>query len=133
MVTSPEKMTPRAAKVLIGAGYRPGNSTDYVAALFAQAYGINTVVNLSNIDYVYDRDPHRFEDAQPLDHMSWKQLAGLVGDVWTPGANAPFDPIATKLAGELGLRVVIMKGTNLANLEQFLDGKPFAGTTISND
>lgn len=131
MITSPEKMTPREAKILIGAGYRPGNSTDYVATLFAKAYGIKTVVNLSNISHVYDKDPNRFEDAQPLKQMSWDQLQELVGTEWTPGANAPFDPIATKLAADLGLRVIVMKGGDLENLANFLDGNDYDGTEIS--
>jgi len=131
MITSPEKMTPRDAKILIGAGYRPGNSTDYVATLFAKAYGIKTVVNLSNISHVYDKDPSEHDDAKPLKQMSWEQLQQLVGTEWKPGANAPFDPIATKLASELGLKVIVMKGGDLENLANFLDGKDFEGTEIS--
>lgn len=133
MITAPEKMTPREAKVLIGAGYRPGNSTDYVATLFAKAYGIKTVINLSNIDQVYDKDPRKFDDAKPLDRISWSDFQEMVGDKWIPGANVPFDPIATKLAIELGLEVVVMNGKNLENLEKFLSGKEFVGTTISGE
>jgi uridylate kinase len=131
MITTPERMTPREAKILIGAGYRPGNSTDYVATLFAKAYGIKTVVNLSNISHVYDKDPNEHKDAKPLKNMSWSELQALVGTEWTPGANAPFDPIATKLASELGLRVVVMKGGDLENLGNFLDGKDYEGTEIA--
>lgn len=131
MITSPDKMTPREAKVLIGAGYRPGNSTDYVATLFAKAYGIKTVVNLSNIDQVYDKDPRKFDDAQPMDKINWSDFQEMVGDKWIPGANVPFDPIATKLAIELGLKVVVMNGKNLDNLKKFLAGEEFVGTVIS--
>ncbi len=130
MITSPDKMTPREAKILIGAGYRPGNSTDYVATLFAQAYGIKTIVNLSNIDHVYDKDPNAFSDAKPLSDVSWSDFEALVGSEWHPGMNAPFDPIATKLAKELGLEVLIMKGTNLPNLRRYLETGEFEGTRI---
>lgn len=131
MITAPEKMTPREAKILIGAGYKPGNSTDYVATLFAKAYGIKTVINLSNIDHVYDKDPYKFEDAQALKHISWDDFQKMVGQEWTPGMNSPFDPVATKMGAELGLKVVVMKGTDLDNLANYLDGKEFNGTEIS--
>lgn len=130
MITSPEKMTPRDAKILIGAGYRPGNSTDYVATLFAKAYGMKKLVNLSNISYVYDKDPAKFDDAKPLKKISWVDFQELVGDKWTPGLNMPFDPIATKLAAELGIEVAIMKGTDLDNFANYLEGKDFEGTVI---
>jgi uridylate kinase len=133
MITNPKKMTPRDAKVLIGAGYRPGNSTDYVATLFAKAYGIKTVVNLSNIDKVYDKDPRKFDDAKPLDKISWPDFQAMVGDKWVPGANVPFDPVATKMAIELGLKVVVMNGNNLPNLESFLAGEKFEGTVIGGE
>ena len=131
MIFDPKKMTPKKSKVIIGAGYKPGNSTDYVATLFAKAYKVKTVVNLSNIDYVYDKDPYKFEDAQPQKHMNWKDFNKLVGDEWTPGANAPFDPVATKLSAKLGLQVIVMKGSNLKNLDNFLQGKNYKGTEIS--
>lgn len=130
MIWNPDKMKPKKEKILIGAGYRPGNSTDYVATLFAREYKIKTVVNLSNIEYVYDKDPYKFEDAQPLKQMSWDEMKKLVGDEWIPGANSPFDPVATKLSAKLGLRVVIMKGSNLKNLDNFLAGKNWEGTEI---
>lgn len=130
MITNPTKMTPRKAKILIGAGYKPGSSTDYVATLFAKAYKMKTVVNLSNIEYVYDKDPNKFDDAKPLEKVSWADFRKIVGDKWTPGANLPFDPIAAKLGEKLGLKVIVMKGTDLKNLEAYLDGKEFKGTVI---
>jgi uridylate kinase len=45
--------------------------------------------------------------------------------------NVPFDPIAAKKARELELKVVIMKGNNFENLENYFAGKEFVGTTIS--
>ena len=131
MIFDPKKMTTKKSKIIIGAGYKPGNSTDYVATLFAKAYKVKTVVNLSNIDYVYDKDPYKFEDAQPQKHMHWKDFKKMVGTEWTPGANTPFDPVATKLSAKLGLKVIVMKGSNLNNLDKFLQGKNYKGTEIS--
>ena len=55
----------------------------------------------------------------------------LCGDEWTPGKNIPFDPVATKLAAELGLTVKAAAGKDLPNLQKIFDGEAFFGTTIS--
>lgn len=118
--------------ILVAAGWRPGFSTDYDAVILAKYLGIKNIVNLSNIDYVYEKDPRRFPDAKKIRHLSWKDFRKMVGDKWDPGMNTPFDPIASKLAQEENIEVVIMNGRNLKNLENYLEEKGFRGTTISN-
>ncbi|HCM82862.1 TPA: UMP kinase [Patescibacteria group bacterium] len=117
--------------VAIAAGWKPGWSTDYCAVTLCQDYGVRDMVNMSNVDKVYDKDPNKFPDAKPIDIISWKEYRKIAGDTWTPGLNLPFDPIASKLAQELGVTVKILNGKNLKNLETALDGKPFVGSTIS--
>lgn len=116
--------------IIIAAGYRPGASTDHCAALLAKYLDIGSLVNLSNIDAVFDKDPRTNEDAKRLEAMTWAEFRALVGGEWKPGMNAPFDPIAARVAEEISLEVAIMNGKNLANLRAYFDGKPFAGTTI---
>ena len=116
--------------VLIAAGWKPGWSTDYIAVRLAKKYGAKRVINLTNIDMVYDKDPSKFEDAVPVDHITWKDFRKIVGDKWSPGANAPFDPIASKLAQKSGLEVVIAQGKNLKNVQAIIDQTEFVGTVI---
>lgn len=117
--------------VAIAAGWKPGWSTDYDAVTLCADYGVRSVVNLTNIDRVYNTDPKSSPDAKPIDTISWKAYRMMVGDKWSPRMNAPFDPIASKLAQELGVSVKILNGKNLDNLAKALDGKKFHGTTIS--
>lgn len=116
--------------IIVAAGFRPGSSTDYDAVLLARAYGAKRILNLSNIRYVYDRDPRKHPDATPQRTMTWPAFRKLVGDRWDPGAHVPFDPVASKLAAKLRLEVVIAKGTDTANLRRMLAGKSFRGTVI---
>lgn len=116
--------------IAVAAGWKPGWSTDYCAVLLCQDYGVSTVINLSNIDRVYDKDPNKFPDAKPFDKISWSDYRNIVGDTWTPRMNAPFDPIASKLAQELGIKVVILNGKNFDNLRNYFAGKKFVGTLI---
>jgi len=117
--------------VVIAAGYRPGYSTDCIAVRIAQTQGVETVVNLTNTDYAYDKDPRTFKDAKPLTQIAWSDFQKIVGEKWTPGLNAPFDPIASKEAAENKLRVIIANGKNLDNLERIILRKEYVGTTIS--
>ena len=94
-------------------------------------YGIRSVVNLTNIDKVYNKDPNQFHDAKPIDTITWKAYRAMIGDTWSPRMNAPFDPIASKLAQELGVTVKILNGKDLDNLGCALDNKEFHGTTIA--
>jgi uridylate kinase len=119
--------------VAIAAGWKPGWSTDYCAITLCQDYDITQAINLTNIDYVYNKDPSKHPDAKPLTNISWKKYCAMIGDKWIPGMNAPFDPIASRLAQEIDVTVKILNGKNLANLAKALDSKPFVGTTIRNE
>jgi uridylate kinase len=116
--------------ILIAAGWRPGNSTDYDAVVLAKYMDIKKVLNLSNIDYAYTKDPKKFPDAKKIEKTDWKAFRKIVGDKWIPGLNAPFDPIASKIAQEEGIEVAIMNGRDLINLENYFKGKKFKGTII---
>ena len=118
-------------KVLTGGGYEPGMSSDADAVIIAKTHGAKTIINLSNITYVYDKDPKKYKNAKPQKEMTWKEFRKLVGNVWVPGAHLPFDPVASRMAAQAKMRLVIMKGNDLKNVENFLQNKPFIGTVIS--
>jgi uridylate kinase len=61
-------------KIIIGGGYKPGWSTDYVATLIAQEYEIKKIINLSNIEYVYNKDPKKFKNAKKIEEINWKDF-----------------------------------------------------------
>jgi len=119
-----------AEPVVVAAGWRPGWSTDYCALLVCEDYDVGRVINLSNIKQVYEKDPREFPDAKPIDKTTWKEFRKIVGSEWTPGLNAPFDPIAAKRAEELGAQVVVLHGEDIENLENYFKGQDFVGTVI---
>ncbi|HPE90107.1 MAG TPA: UMP kinase [Spirochaetia bacterium] len=130
VVTDPTGVSVFGGRVLVAAGWKPGFSTDFDAVVLAERFQADVVVNLSNIAKVYTADPRVDPGAKPIDDISWKDFRAMVGDEWTPGKNVPFDPVASRRAEQLGLRVVCAAGKDLPNLEAILDGKPFVGTTI---
>lgn len=120
----------KGEKIMVAAGWRPGWSTDYVATILAQRLSAKKLINLSNIKFVYDKDPKKFPHAKKIKEINWKDFRRIVGNRWDPGANFPFDPVASKLAQELRLEVIIANGKNLPNLKKILGRKDFQGTVI---
>ena len=128
IVTNPTKKISTPKKIIIVAGWKPGHSTDYGAVCLAKTYGAKTIINMTNVDYLYDKDPKN-KGAKKIERADWKTLQTLVGTEWQPGLNRPFDPIATTLAAELELKLIII-GHDLHNLGNILVGKAFNGTII---
>jgi uridylate kinase len=130
VVTDPTQAEPMTGKVLVAAGWKPGFSSDNDAVLLAERFNAQTVINLSNIEKVYTADPKKDPNARPLDHISWADFRAMVGDEWVPGKNVPFDPVASRHAEKLGLKVICAAGKDLANLKKILCNEDFTGTTI---
>lgn len=117
--------------IVIAAGWQPGFSTDYDAVLIAKNIGATRLVNLSNIDYVYDADPRKNPNAKKIEKTSWGEFRKLIPEEWNPGLSSPFDPVAAKEAEAIGLEVAIINGAKLEEFSNYLDGNPFIGTIIS--
>jgi len=130
IIENPNKIFKSRKNIIFAAGWKPGWSTDYDAVLLAKNIGARIVVNLTNVDYVYDKDPKKYKSAKPFKKLNWKEYMKIVGKKWKPGLHAPFDPVAAKVAARAGIKVVVLNGSKLANFENFLDGKKFLGTVI---
>ncbi|OGH05192.1 MAG: aspartate kinase [Candidatus Levybacteria bacterium RBG_16_35_11] len=115
--------------VVVGAGWKPGWSTDYDAVCVCEDYGVKLIINLSKVGKVYNKDPRKFKGAKPLSKISWPDFRKKMGNKWIPGMNLPFDPVAVEKAQQLGLKVVLM-GKDFGNVKKFFKGEKFVGTTI---
>lgn len=114
--------------VLIGAGYKPDWSTDYDTIMLSEKFGQKEVIVMSNIEYVYDKDPNKFDDAEPFEKLTWEQMLKLCKGPWKPGLNSPLDPKAAELGAKNNHKIIFLKGLN--NLKKYLDGKDFKGTVV---
>jgi uridylate kinase len=117
--------------IVLGGGWKPGWSTDYDAVMLAKQLGAKKIINLSNAEYVYDSDPRVNPNAKKIEKISWANYRDIIPKEWTPGLNAPFDPIASELAQDAKLEVIIMNGKPILNFARCLNGEVFLGTVIS--
>jgi len=116
--------------VIVGAGHEPGNSSDMGAVIAAKDLGASRVINLSNIDYVYEKDPRVFPEAEKFTELRWVDYLKLIPNEWTPGMSSPFDPVASRFAEENNLEVAIINGENLLSLQNYIEGEDFEGTRM---
>ncbi len=130
-VSEADKLKETGARLFIASGWRPGWSTDYVSVRLAEKFGAENVLIMSNIAFVYDKDPKKYADARPLEKISWKEYQELIPKSWTPGMTVPVDPVATALATRIKLTVKLVEGTDLANSRRAMEGDAFQGTIIS--
>jgi len=130
VVLDPDFIPKTDKPVIVGGGWKPGNSSDLAAVHGAKRIGATKIINLSNIDYVYSEDPRKNPNAKPIKEVSWSDFREIIPKEWGPGINSPFDPTAAREAESLGYEVVILNGKNIENLKNYLDGKEFVGTVI---
>jgi len=130
VMSDPTKKVKTPARINVFSGWKPGRSTDFDAVKIAEVQGIKTVINLSNIDYVYDSDPRKNRKAKKLPQLSWKEFQRMFSPKWNPGAHVPFDPAGAALAAKRGIKVIVLNGAKLKNLAAVLRGHKFTGTTI---
>lgn len=130
LIKHPNKKFTVTEPIVIGCGWKPGRSTDYVAVRIAESLGATRLINLSDIDYVYDSDPDENPNAKKFETMGWKEFRKIIPKKWDPGLSSPFDPIAAKEAEKMGLEVAILNGSRLDECEKYLRNQAFIGTKI---
>lgn len=131
IVKNPTRAVNTKYPVIVGSGWKPGNSTDYCAVMAAKKLGAKKLINLSNIDYVYTADPRKDPSATKIEKTTWTEFRKLIPKEWDPGLSSPFDPVAAKEADAMKLEVAVINGAKLEELENYISGKPFVGTVIA--
>jgi len=117
--------------VVLG-GTEPGHTTDGVASLIAVRLRAARVVNATDVDGVYDRDPRTNPTARRRARLRWRELQRLVADAstGTAGQHLPFDRLGAELLARAQIPLRVVDGRDLPNLERAVLGRPFTGTEV---
>lgn len=116
--------------IMVGGGWKPGWSTDYVAMQFGLLNNVKQIFCLSNISHVYSGDPRVDESAQPLSSISWEEYLSIIPEQWQPGMSCPYDIMAAKSAQQYNITVRFMHGENMQAFQNALAGNDFDGTIM---
>ena len=121
----------RGPIVVLG-GTEPGHTTDAVAALLAVRLRAARVVNATNVDGLYDRDPRVDPKAKRIDRIGWDKFRSLVmaHTDGRAGQEFLFDRLGAEALGRTGIPLRIVDGRDLDNLEAAVRGRTFRGTAV---
>ena len=111
-------------KILVGGGHLPSSSTDYRAVLFAEAVDAERVVNATDVDGVYDRNPDINPDAVKLDRIThyWLEKIILENAEQAPGEYGLFDLKAVRRAKKLKIPLIFVDGTDPQEIARAIEG-----------
>lgn len=121
----------RASPVVLG-GTEPGHTTDGVAALVAVRLRAARLVNATNVDGIYDRDPHTATNARRHATLTWEAFRALVqaGTSTAAGQNFLFDRLGADSLARAGIPLAVVNGRDLENLGRAVRGERFDGSRV---
>ena len=118
-------------KILVCGGNLPGCSTDYDAALFAQAIKADLLINATDIDGVYSSDPKKDPNAKKFDKLSYDEFEKIMlKNPQTPGEYRFFDLKATRLIRKIKIKTIFIDGRDPEEIIRAVEGKHH-GTIVS--
>ena len=123
-----------AGKIAVMGGTIPGITTDDDAILLAELVGAKRLVNLTNVDAIYDSDPKKNPKAKKFSKMKHGELVNLAieGDKRKAGEHFIFTLLACKLAARSNIELHFVNGRNLKDVEAAILGKKHGGTVVAN-
>ncbi|MFW9831565.1 MAG: UMP kinase [Candidatus Thorarchaeota archaeon] len=120
-------------RLLVLGGLQPGQSTNAVAARVAELTNSEILINLTDVDGVYDKDPKESPDAKLLHELSLNQLGKIVASLASdPGTYPLFDKRALGIVERAKVEIWFINGTDAENLLHAVkEGK--IGTRITTE
>jgi uridylate kinase len=111
-------------KIVVMGGLQPGQSTDAVAAIAAEAIKADMLIYAKDVDGVYTGDPNKNQYAKKIEQVSIKKLLSLVIEdkVWA-GKYELIDLVAIKLIERSKIPTWIISGLNAENIKKVLLGE----------
>jgi len=125
-----EKYIKKREVVFCGAlKYKPNQTSDSTSAQIAKHFNTD-LINLTNVDGLYDKNPLKNKNAKFIPKISWQEFNKRAQKIrYRPGMHFVLDPTAAKIILKDKIPTYIL-GKNLKQLNNFLKGKKFKGTII---
>ncbi|MBI4399725.1 UMP kinase [Candidatus Micrarchaeota archaeon] len=119
-------------KIVVMGGTIPGITTDADASLLAEKINADRVINLSNVDAIYDSDPRKNKNAKKFPRLSFSELVELAtsNDQRKAGTHFIFDLLGCKIIARSKIETHFVNGKNLTDVENAINGKKHNGTIV---
>lgn len=128
------KMRKRYKVVVTGGGlekHHVGTTSDGTTAYITAKLRAKQFINLTNVNGVYNKNPIIHRNAKRLRKLSYKKLYQRIKNIKEkPGQHFILDKYATQVITKHKIKVAVMNGRNIKNIENFLKGRKFVGSII---
>ncbi len=117
-------------KIVLVGGLQPGQSTNAVAALVAERIKADMLINATDVDGVYTKDPKKDPSAEKLDEVTVNELQEIIDEKgFFAGKYKLFDPIALKILERSKIPTRIVNGEDPKSILRIIAGEN-VGTLI---
>ena len=104
-------------ELLVLGGLHPRQSTNAVAARVAELTETKVLINVTDVDGVYDSDPDKNPEAKLLSEITLEELRKIVSSLANePGAYPLFDERALEIIGRAGVEIWFVNGKTHQNV-----------------
>jgi uridylate kinase len=109
--------------------YNKKETSDSTSAKLANYFN-SQFINLTNVLGLYEQDPRKFENAELINEISYKDFLNMAKKIpFKPGQHFVLDQKAAQIIKKNKIPTFIL-GSNMKNFENFLNKKHFVGTII---
>jgi uridylate kinase len=116
--------------IVVGGGMHPGQSTDTVGALVAEALRADWYIKATDVEGVYTADPNTDPGATKIEEITPDELLRhVMARKLSAGEYTLFDPIAIKIVERAKIATRIVDGRTAKNVARVIEGHPL-GTLI---
>lgn len=121
----------RRGDIPVMGGVVAAQTTDAVAAAFAEYVNADLLVYATSVDGVYSADPDSDTEATRFDQLTAGELVDIIADMeMNAGSSAPVDLLAAKVIERSGIRTIVLDGTDPQRVVDAVIDDEFDGTEI---
>lgn len=118
-------------KVVVLGGLQPGQSTNAVAAAIADMVNADLLINATNVDGVYDKDPKTYPDARLLKVVTVDELERILAkQEFKPGRYELLDKVALDIIRRSRIRTVFINAFKIEHIKKILSGEEDVGSWV---
>ena len=120
--------------VVTGGGletFHIGTTSDGTTAYLTAKLKAKEFINLTNVNGVYNKNPLIYKDAKLIKKLGYKDFEKLMHKIREkPGQHFILDSYALKIIKQHKIKVAVLNGKNLKNVDAYLKKKSFVGSMI---
>jgi uridylate kinase len=121
----------QSGRIVVMGGLQPGQSTNAVAAVAAEVYDAQMLINATDVDGVYTRDPKTHPEAERLSEVSVKRLLEIiVEEEASAGGYKLLDPASVKIITRSRIPTIILNAEDSENIVRAVEGER-VGTRVT--